>query len=161
MDLQTIEQEALQELERSDLVSDIQALHAKFLGRKDGRLTQVLRGLAALPPEEKKKVGQAANTLRVLLEEKFLLKERSLQSRVLESKIQDERIDVSLPGVAQKRGASHPILQAIREISSIFSSLGFECVEERDMETDFHNFNALNIPADHPARDLHDRSEEH
>lgn len=156
MDLQSIEHEALEAFERSSSLSEIETLQAKFLGRKDGQLTQILRGLAALPPEEKKKIGQAANDLRVRLEGLLETKKASLTSEALKSKLEKDKIDFTLPGLARPYGHNHPILEAIREVSVIFASLGFESVEDRDIENDFHNFTALNIPADHPARDLHD-----
>jgi phenylalanyl-tRNA synthetase alpha chain len=156
LDLQSIEREALEELDRSESLAEIESLHAKFLGRKDGHLTQILRTLGELSPDEKKRVGQAANMLRTQLEDKISSKQKLLQGKQLESKLQGERIDLSLPGASVERGHSHPILQAIREIGDIFASLGFESVEERDIETDFYNFNALNIPENHPARDMHD-----
>lgn len=156
MDLQTIEQEALEELDRASSIPELESLHAKILGRKDGRLTQILRNLATLPPEEKKKVGQEANTLRTLLEERFNTKQKQLQETVLSKKLEKEKIDLTLPGIPVVRGHSHPIAKAIHEINEIFSTIGFSSVEERDVEDDFHNFNALNIPENHPARDMHD-----
>ncbi len=156
MDLQSIEREALAELDRAASIPELESLHAKVLGRKDGQLTQILRGLAAMAPEEKKKVGQEANTLRSLLEEKFSSKQKLLEDSVLTQKLEGEKIDLTLPGVAPKRGHSHPIVEAVREISRIFDGIGFTSVEERDIEDDFHNFNALNIPENHPARDMHD-----
>ena len=137
MDLQSIERDALSALESSTTLAHVEAVRNQFLGRNDGQLTQILRGLAALPHEQKKQMGQAANVLRSLLEEKISAKQKSFQSEALQSKLNDQKIDPTLPGIQLPRGHSHPILNAIREISSIFASLGFEAVEERDIEPIF------------------------
>ncbi len=155
-DLQAIERDALSELERASSLPDLEALNNKYLGRKDGALTKILRNLGSLPPEEKKSLGQAANTLRLRLEETIAAKQKAFEQSALQNKLQSQRIDTTLPGVRIKRGLSHPILETIREISGIFRHMGFDVAEGPDIETDFNNFTALNIPKDHPARDLHD-----
>ena len=156
MDLQSIERDALEALDNVASVSDMEALYTRFLGRKEGELTSVLRGLAALPPEEKKKVGQEANRVRTLLEEKFTSKQKTLQISSLNSNLEKDRVDLTLPGHPMPRGHAHPILSAIREISRIFRNIGFDIAEGPEVETDQHNFTDLNIPENHPARDMHD-----
>jgi phenylalanyl-tRNA synthetase alpha chain len=126
------------------------------LGRKEGELTKILRNLATLPPDEKKQLGQAANQLRSTLEEKFSAKQKALQAAALSVNLESQKIDVTLPGTLFQRGHSHPILQAIDEISEIFRHIGFEVVDGPEVETDQNNFTDLNIPENHPARDMHD-----
>lgn len=156
MDLPSIEREALEELEKISNLLEIEAFHSKYLGRKDGALTKVLRHLGTLPPEERKTMGQAANQLRLILEEKYNLRQKEFESASLAAQLHQEKIDVTLPGVPLRRGSSHPIITAINEICGIFGRLGFESVSGPEVETDFNNFTALNIPENHPARDLHD-----
>ncbi len=156
MDLQAIENEALSELEQASSSPDVENLYVKYLGRKEGILTKILRNLSSLLPEEKKQLGQAGNQLKNLLEEKFSSKQKFLQQISLTSQLAQEQIDPTLPGTSIKRGGSHPIVQTIREITRIFQNMGFQVVEGPEVETDFFNFTALNIPQDHPARDMHD-----
>src|SRR5258706_698624 len=117
MDLQEIEQEALTELERVSSLGDLESLYTRVLGRKEGHLTKILRNLGALPPEEKKQVGQAANQLRTLLEEKFSTKQKTLQHSSIREKLTENQIDPTLPGIAFNRVHSHPIVQTIQAIS--------------------------------------------
>ena len=156
MDLSTIEREALTELDRLSTLEEVDRLYYRILGRKGGELTKILRNLGSLPPEEKKQIGHASNVLKSLLEEKFSDKRKQLGAKALSSKLQENLIDLTLPGRPLARGFSHPILQTIDEISDIFKQLGFDRLEGPDVETDFNNFSALNIPDNHPARDLHD-----
>src|SRR5258706_12172059 len=150
MDLQEIEQEALTELERVSNLGDLESLYTKVLGRKEGHLNKILRNLGTLPPEEKKQVGQAANQLRTILEEKFSSRQKTLQQSSVHQKLSENKIDATLPGVSFRRGHSHPIVQTIKEISKIFQNIGFQVVEGPEVETDFNNFTALNIPQNHP-----------
>ncbi len=156
MDLQSIEREALDELQKVSNLSEIEVFHSKYLGRKDGELTKILRNLGALQPEERKTMGQAANQLRMALEEKYLVRQKEFEAAQLTSQLNQSKIDVTLPGLAPARGVSHPIVKAIDDICAIFTRLGFEAVSGPEVETDFNNFTALNIPENHPARDMHD-----
>lgn len=148
--------EALQADAKAEIadVSDAAALEAfrvKWLGRK-GHLTDVLRSLGELAPEERKAAGQAANALKQMLtaavEEKKLALEPAGAPK--------EQIDFSLPGRVPPRGRIHPITQTIYRIVDIFSELGYQVATGPDIETDYYNFDALNTPDDHPARDTHD-----
>lgn len=156
MDLSALEQEALDALNRVSVKADLDVFYSKYLGRKDGELTKILRSLGALGPEERKTVGQNANVLRSLLEEKFHARQKQFQSQELNQKLASDQIDLTLPGVPFVRGHSHPIVTALRDICAIFHSMGYESVGGPEIETDFNNFTALNILPDHPARDLHD-----
>lgn len=156
MDLQSLERDALKDLEEASTLEAVSALHIRYLGRKEGQLTSVLRNLAQLSPDEKKRVGQEANRLRDLLEEKFQSKEKTLKSASLNAGLQSQQIDLSLTGTSFERGHAHPILQTIREISRIFERIGFNAAEGPEVEHDQFNFTDLNIPENHPARDMHD-----
>src|SRR3989338_1481732 len=139
-------------------VSDLLVLdnaRTKILGRKS-ELSLFLRSLKDMPPENQRGVGAAANALRAELEELFEEKRRELSAASYESVLKGERIDVTRPGLKHARGHIHPISRVIKDIVSIFSSMGFEVVEGPEVETEYYNFDALNIPANHPARDMWD-----
>ena len=144
---------ALAELSR---ISDVKALEdwrVRYLGKKSA-LTQVLRGLAALPLQQRKRVGTAANEVKVLLEAALAQKRKELKEAELARVLERERIDVTLPGRPIPMGRLHPITQILQEICGIFTSMGFQVVEGPEVEWDYYNFEALNIPWDHPARDM-------
>ncbi|MCB4756909.1 MAG: phenylalanine--tRNA ligase subunit alpha [Elusimicrobia bacterium] len=156
MDLQAIERDFLQKLAEVKSLPDLESLHTRFLGRKEGQLNQILKNIGTLSAEERKSVGQAANQLKTFLEEKITEKRRFLEKKLISSELETARIDPTLPGYPFLRGGTHPITQAIDEICDIFHSIGFEAVQGPDIESDFNNFTALNMPEHHPARDLHD-----
>ena len=152
--LQQLEQEALAEIARAAAEDDIDRLRVRYLGRK-GAITQVLRGLGKLSPEERPAVGQEANRVKAALE--AALEERATRFQADRRQAEEaRRIDVTLPGRRLDRGRLHPITQVTREICDIFIRLGFQVVEGPEVETDYYNFEALNIPKDHPARDMQD-----
>ena len=151
MEIEELERKALEELGG---VSDEKALEAwriRYLGRKS-RLNQALRGLEDLSLEERKALGAVANRVKAELESAFEEKRQSLSGEKL-ARIAGESIDLSLPGYPFPRGGLHPITQVIHEISEIFTSMGFSVVEGPEVELDYYNFDALNIPPEHPARD--------
>ena len=133
----------------------LEAWRVTYLGRK-GPLTQVLRQLGGLAPEERRHVGAAANEVKRALEAKAEEKEAQLRESAASDLAEREAIDVTLPGRPVARGHLHPITQTIREITDAFVAMGFQIVEGPEVELDYYNFEALNIPADHPARDQHD-----
>jgi phenylalanyl-tRNA synthetase alpha chain len=133
-------------------LKELEALQVRFLGRK-GELTQILRGLGGLPPEERPRVGQAANRIKEVLEGLFQEKRAAL------AQVTERRplgLDWSLPGRSPFLGKRHPLTQTMDRICDIFSRLNFELVEGPEVELDYYNFEALNIPPDHPARDMQD-----
>lgn len=150
--IEEIKAEALKQLEGIDNDRDLEAWHVHYLGKKSP-LTQILRSLAALPIDERRAVGAAANQLKVILENSAANKGQSLRNARLTSEAAQEAIDISLPGRPYPVGHLHPITQTIDEICDIFISMGFQVVEGPDVEWDYYNFEALNIPAEHPARD--------
>ena len=153
--LDELREKALHELDTVQDPSDLEAWRVRYLGRKSA-LTEVLRGLASLPLDEKRATGAAANKLRILLEEALeTRKERVTESQIARS-IESGRLDVTLPGHPTPLGRLHPTTRMLREICGIFAAMGFEVVEGPDVEWDYYNFEALNIPQDHPARDMWD-----
>ncbi len=150
--IEKIKTEALKELGDINNPKDLEAWRVHYLGKKSP-LTQILRGLATLSIEEKKEVGAAANQLKNLLEGHAEEKGQTLRETQLKSATQKESIDISLPGRPYAIGHQHPVTQAIEEICDIFISLGFQVKEGPDVEWDYYNFEALNIPAEHPSRD--------
>jgi phenylalanyl-tRNA synthetase alpha chain len=133
-------------------LKELEDLQIRFLGRK-GELTLVLRGLGALSAEERPKVGQEANRLKGVLDD--LVKQRK-EAFLGQADLRLSQIDWSLPGRKTFQGRRHPISQTMEEICEIFSRLNFETVEGPEVELDYYNFEALNIPRDHPARDMQD-----
>jgi phenylalanyl-tRNA synthetase alpha chain len=151
--LDEIKYRANDELSSLHSLKELDAWRVRHLGRKS-ELTQVLRGLAALSFEERKAVGASANEIRVLLEKALNDKRAALKDEELATAIERGRIDVTLPGRPIPLGRLHPTTQMVREICDIFVALGFQVVEGPEVEWDYYNFEALNIPPDHPARDM-------
>ncbi len=150
--LEELKTTALAEL---DEIADLRRLaswRVRYLGKKS-RLTGILRGLAGLSLEEKKAVGAAANKLKLTLEEGFEQWQQALRDKRVLASTEKEGIDISLPGRFQPAGRLHPVTQVTAEINDIFISMGFEVVEGPEVELDYYNFEALNIPREHPARD--------
>jgi len=150
--LEDLKLSALQELKGIKDIKGLESWRVHYLGRKS-ELTKVLRSLATLPLEEKKAVGARANEVKTLLEDSLRQKEQSLQELELASSAEEEHIDITLPGRHLPIGRLHPITQTLNEICDIFVSMGFQVVEGPEVEWDYYNFEALNIPDEHPARD--------
>ena len=153
--LLALEREAAEAIQGEEEVSGLEALRVKYLGRK-GLLTQLLRSLKEVPQQERPRLGQLANSVKASLEKRLEeAKERALL-RERERALRSETVDVTLPGAPLLRGRFHPISQVMDEIIEIFTSMGFQVAEGPEVEWDYYNFEALNIPKDHPARDMHD-----
>lgn len=149
-DLRLLSREASLQLEAANDAEALETFRIATLGRK-GKLTRYFESLKSLSPEERKRTGQELNELKRSLEAKLAEKQASLSARPSAKK--EELLDPSLPGIRPSTGGLHPLTQTIRQITGIFERLGFEVVEGPEIETEFHNFTALNIPADHPSRD--------
>lgn len=134
---------------------DLQQVRVRFLGRK-GELTALMKGMGSLPAEQRPIIGALANEVKDRLEALFNSRLEELRAIELQQRLAGERIDVTLPGRRLRQGSRHPITQVTEEIVSIFSALGFGVAEGPEVERDFYNFEALNIPRDHPARDMQD-----
>jgi phenylalanyl-tRNA synthetase alpha chain len=154
-DLEALQAEALAAVEAASDVAALEALELDVLGKK-GRLTGVLRGIGALPAEDRPKVGAIANTVRVAVEGALAERGTALRGSELEARLVAETVDVTTPGRPIRRGTLHPIQETIDEIAAIFGQFGFVVYEGPEVEDDLTNFQMLNIPPDHPARDLWD-----
>ena len=160
---EALKKEVLERIQRSTSEAEIEQLRVEVLGRK-GRLTLLLRGLKDLPAEERPQAGQLLNQLRGVIEDVLTTRIHRLKEVSKTALLEAERIDVTLPGSAWNRGNLHPLSLVIDEILQIFAGMGFEVARGPDIEDDYHNFEALNIPKDHPARDMQDTffvSEDH
>ena len=151
-----IEKAAKEEVLAAKNLDELNELKIKFLGRERGALTSVLRNLKNLQPEERKTTGENANRLRELVEELFEKRLKELKKTEFDSVLKKEWLDVTRPGAKKERGGLHPITQIRNEVERIFGSMGFGVVEGPEVETEWYNFDALNIPKNHPSRDLWD-----
>ncbi len=133
----------------------LENIRIEYLGRK-GALTAVLRSIKDLPESERRRIGEEANHLRQEIERSLSEKRAELERTGSEGVLKSEWLDVTRPGVRREKGHVHPLTKIIREITAIFSGMGFETVEGPEVETEYYNFDALNIPANHPARDMWD-----
>jgi len=153
--LKNLKTEALAELRSAKEEGEVQAIRTRYLGRK-GLLTGFLREMGALPPEERPPIGQLANQIKASLEEAMDQTLEEERRRKQNEKLLLERVDFTLPGRTFSLGSKHLITQTTEEIVSIFGRLGFEVSEGPEVELDYYNFEALNFPKDHPARDMQD-----
>jgi len=154
-DLETLDAETRAAVDAAPDVAAIDALEVEVLGKK-GRLTGVLRGIGALPADDRPAVGAIANTVRTSIEGAIAERRRVLGDAELENRLLAETLDVTLPGRPIRRGSLHPSIESMAEIARIFSQFGFTILESPEIEDDANNFQLLNIPPDHPARDLWD-----
>lgn len=154
-DLQQLENNALAELTSATTEDELTNIRTKYLGRK-GLLTGLLRNISQVPENEKPLFGKRCNELKNSLSSKIDEALLAHAKRNKEESLFNEKLDVTLPGRSLKSGRIHPVVQICREICSVFTALGFSIVEGPEIELDYYNFEALNIPKDHPARDMQD-----
>jgi phenylalanyl-tRNA synthetase alpha chain len=154
-DLEELQKKAEEELSRAGTEEELLVIKTKYLGRK-GLLTGLLRNITSLPTEERALFGKRSNEVKDILTAKIEDILRDIASRKRDETLLRERIDVTLPGRGIRYGRIHPVTQVSREICDIFAGLGFSVVEGPEVELDYYNFEALNIPKDHPARDMQD-----
>lgn len=153
--LQALRERALRELQEVKDAQQLQELRVKVLGKK-GELTEVLRGMGSLSAEERPLIGQVANEVRGAIEELINEKQEAFVREETERKLQTETIDITLPGRPLASGAVHPLNKVIQEIEDIFIGMGYQVAEGPEVESDYYNFEALNLPKNHPARDMQD-----
>ena len=153
--LTRIKEEAQANIARAEDFESLNEVRVRILGRK-GEITQVLRGLKDLDAGRKVEVGRLANEVKDDLEKLIEGKTQHLKARQLELGLQSERLDITLPGRPAQSGSRHPISQVAEQIKAIFTGLGFTVAEGPEVELDYYNFEALNVPRDHPARDMQD-----
>lgn len=155
MDLDAIISEAEEQINTAQDVNFLDAVRVDFMGKK-GRMTELLKGLGKLSNEERPAAGQKINQAKQKIQQLIHARGTLLQTQELNQKLAGETIDVTLPGRGQSRGGLHPVTRTINRIESFFSELGFSVKTGPEVEDGFHNFDALNIPANHPARADHD-----
>ncbi len=153
--LERIEQAAKKELSEIRDSKELEALRIKFLGKK-GDLSAIMKDMAKLSAEERPVIGQIANKVRTDISEAIEKRAEELKAAASELKLKEERLDVTLPGRAPKLGKLHPLDSVMREIEDIFIGMGFDIASGPEVEYDYYNFEALNLPPDHPARDTQD-----
>lgn len=150
--LQNILTEALEAISSG---VDLEQIRIKYLGKK-GELTAVLRGMGQLTPDERPVIGQLANDVRTKIENELENAASALKAKQLEERLKNEKLDVTMPSVRNKLGHHHPLTLVQRRLEDIFIGMGFSIVEGPEVEYDYYNFQALNIPENHPARDTQD-----
>ncbi len=153
--LQEILRTATSEISAATNAQELDAARVKFLGKK-GELTSILRGMGAVPPEERPLVGQMVNDVRASLEASIAQQNDRMKKAALEEKLVRETVDVTMPGTPVTIGKKHPLSIVLDEVKDIFMGMGFSVAEGPEVEYDHYNFEALNIPKDHPARDTQD-----
>ncbi len=154
-DLDSLVETARQAFAESATPADLENAKAQFLG-KSGRMTELMKGMAQLSPDEKKSRGAAINLAKQAIEAALTARRQGLAEIELQLQLQAEALDVSLPGRQRGQGGLHPVSLTLERIEGIFGSMGFEVADGPEIETDWFNFTALNTPQDHPARSMHD-----
>lgn len=153
--LEAIKEKAKKEIEAISSLQELNDLRVKVLGKK-GELTEILRGMKDLSPEERPVVGSIANVVRDEIEEAIKSAEEVLEQKELERKLEEEKIDITLPSSKITRGSKHPINRTIEKIQDLFVSMGYDVIDGPELETDEFCFERLNLPKGHPARDMQD-----
>lgn len=153
--LEQIVSEARQAFAEAANADGLEQAKARYLG-KSGSLTELLKGLGKLPPEERKAQGAAINAVKEQIETALTSRREALRDAELNARLAEESLDVTLPGRRGAVGGLHPVTRTLDRIEALFRSIGFEVADGPEIETDFNNFTALNTPEDHPARSMHD-----
>ncbi len=153
--LEEIRSKAEAELLNASTLADIEEIRVRYLGKK-GAITSVLRSMGSLSAEERPVIGQAANKVRSFIENEIDVRKKEIAQKEKDEKLKNEVIDVTMPGRRNRVAKLHPLTKVLNEVEDIFLGMGFSIAEGPDVELDYYNFEALNIPADHPARDTQD-----
>lgn len=154
-ELLSIRKSFLDEIEAAEDLTGLQQIKIKYTGKK-GLLSAKMKSLSSIPPDKRPAFGSAINEVKNFVEDALKQKEALLKDKDKKKRLQSERLDISLPGKFIPFGSEHPIIRTLEEIKDIFSSMGFDIEEGPEIELDHYNFEALNIPKDHPARDMQD-----
>lgn len=154
-ELEKLQKEAIEALKNIKTLEELQDFNVKYLGRK-GELTNILKSLKDLPIAEKPKMGQISNKVKVAIESAASQKQQELENADMEKLLSKDFFDTTIPGTARQVGHIHPISQTQEEVERIFSQMGFSIMDGPEVESEYYNFEGLNIPADHPARDMQD-----
>lgn len=153
--LEAIKKKAFEELTAAQDLKDLDAVRVKYLGKK-GELTAILKQMGKLSAEERPVIGQLANQVRAQIEERLEETKTNLEAHLLDQRLATETLDVTMPGKRSVLGKKHPITIVLDELKEIFIGMGFDVAQGPEVELDYYNFEALNIPKDHPARDTQD-----
>ena len=153
--LSKIREEALVAVKAATALSEIEELRVRFLGKK-GEVSSILKQLGGLSAEERPVIGQLANEVRADIDAAISDAKKRLEADALNEKLAAEKLDITMPGKKSEIGGLHPINTVLNDMIDIFQSMGFDVVDGPEVETDYYNFEALNVPADHPARDMQD-----
>ena len=153
--LEAIRKQALEKLSGISDIHGLEEFKISYLGKK-GELTRILKEMGSLTPEERPVIGQLANDVRTALEEGIANTGERIRRKMLDAKLKSEVLDVTMPGRFRALGRKHPLTKVLDEIKDIFLGMGYEIAEGPEVELDYYNFEALNIPKDHPARDTQD-----
>lgn len=155
-ELEKLRQTAMAAIKKSKLLGELEKFELEYFGRKDGKLNNVLKSLKELSAEAKKEIGQLANEVKIELQKAIAEKKVELQEAEIAGEIENDKLDLTLPGRKPNLGSLHPITIVQNELEDLFRSLGFMVLDGPELESDYYNFEALNIPAFHPARDMQD-----
>ncbi|MFW6264402.1 MAG: phenylalanine--tRNA ligase subunit alpha [Cyanobacteriota bacterium] len=153
--LTQLQQEATKAIASTPTLDELEQLRVNYLGKK-GQLSQILRGMGKLSPEDRPRIGALANEVKEALQNSLEAQRNQLQSAQIQAQLEAETLDVTMPGVSRPLGRVHPLNGIIDRVTDIFVGLGYTVAEGPEVETDYYNFEALNTPADHPARDMQD-----
>ncbi|PTL39891.1 phenylalanine--tRNA ligase subunit alpha [Alkalicoccus saliphilus] len=153
--LQELHGEAAAKIEEANTLDELQQVRVAYLGKK-GPITEVMKSMGKLSKEERPVVGQKANEVRENLQQLIEQKESVLEQAAVTEQLKKESIDVTLPGRPVKKGSRHPLTSVVERIEDVFTGMGFQVAEGPEVETDYYNFESLNLPKHHPARDMQD-----
>ncbi len=153
--IEKLKTQALNEIEAAHDLTELNQIRVQYLGKK-GLITQELKQLGQKPVAERAQAGQIINNIKIALQEAISTRKTILEAQILASSLKQRDMDVTLPGRGMDRGGLHPITQTLQRITALFQQVGFQVVEGIEIEDDYHNFEALNIPQNHPARAMHD-----
>lgn len=153
--LEALKQEIVTAVQAANDIDALETVRVDALGKK-GRVTGIMKTLGQMDPDERREMGQSLNRLKDEIAAEIDTKSESLKKAELDKRLKTETIDISLPPRAERKGTVHPLSQTIEEITTIFADMGFDVAEGPDIEDEFHNFDALNFPPNHPARQMHD-----
>ncbi|HLI85261.1 MAG TPA: phenylalanine--tRNA ligase subunit alpha [Bryobacteraceae bacterium] len=154
--IRQLEADLLARIAAATTTEELEAARVAAVGRKEGAFTQIAKEMGRLAPEDRRQFGMLLNAARQKVEEALEARKQAFADAVLRARLDAEWIDLTLPAPGPRRGHLHPITQIQRELEDLFISLGFAVLDGPEVETEYHNFDALNIPPDHPARDMQD-----
>ncbi len=154
-ELERLADQALQAIQNANALEDLEAVRVSYLGKKSG-FTEIMKSLGQIDPSERPAVGQLANQLKAKIDQELTQKKNDLEAVALSAQLKAQALDVTLPSRRPHGGSLHPITTTVRRVNAILGRLGFEVTTGPEVETEFLNFEAVNIPKDHPARDMQD-----